>query len=177
MLIDKVRDHASKLHKRVGEILTTSPLFRLYTLEQEYNVKKVHPDFHLNCFYDWVILELRVIIEVHGRQHYKPVDFGNDYEKALTGFHDTQRRDKLKEQAAKIAGWHYVIVTQDEVASLTDTKLLDMIEASIDLGNNTVYSKPKKPNKGSRHKEMLDRQKAYRQKRYLRLKELKNNAS
>jgi hypothetical protein len=57
------------------------------------------------------VLDLRLVIEVHGEQHYKPVAFGGmDSEAAAEALLDQQYRDNKKMEAAEEMGWTYIVV-------------------------------------------------------------------
>jgi very-short-patch-repair endonuclease len=109
--------NASKLHKRVGELLVSedSP-YKNYEIRQEYRVSDVNPDYASNREkFDWVILNLKVVIEIHGEQHYAPVCFGGmDPEQAAENFRRRKQLDTQKQEAAEKALWAYVIVSYKE---------------------------------------------------------------
>ena len=109
--------NASKQHKLVGQLLTCneSP-YKGYQIRQEYRVSEVNPDYKSNREkFDWVILGLQVVIEVHGEQHYQPVCFGGmDLELAKYNFRRQRRVDQEKRAAAEAAGWAYIVVKYDE---------------------------------------------------------------
>jgi cation transport regulator ChaB len=109
--------NASKLHKKIGILLTES---------------HVNPGFKSNREkFDWAILGLNVIIEVHGEQHYKPVCFGGiSEEEAIEKYRDTKRRDSNKEEAAHMAGWAYVVVKYNE-KDITEEELSNRIKEAL----------------------------------------------
>jgi len=124
------RDNASSLHKKVGDLLRTSFLFSNYSILQEYPVNQVNKSFPSGREkFDWVILELNTVIEIHGRQHFVPTDFSGDKDETeiLQDFKDLQRRDREKKEAAESAGWKYILVKYNEVEDLTDVSLADHI--------------------------------------------------
>tara|TARA_Y100000310_G_scaffold345057_1_gene461462 strand:+ start:959 stop:1510 length:552 start_codon:yes stop_codon:yes gene_type:complete len=102
------RASASALHKRVGNLLRE--VFKLNKVYQEYPVNRVNPTYqYASHHYDWVILDLLVVVEVHGQQHYKAVGFGGgDAGKAVDALRATQSRDRMKMQAAVDAGFTYI---------------------------------------------------------------------
>jgi hypothetical protein len=111
--------NASKLHKTVGEILQASPMFKSYEIRQEYPVKKVNPEFSSGREkFDWVILGLKIAIEVHGQQHFIPIRFGGiDMDEAKRRLVAQRDRDEAKKQAALDAGWaHAVVKYMDELS-------------------------------------------------------------
>lgn len=106
--------NASKLHKHVGRLL--SELFPNYEVRQEYSVSRVNPGFASNREkFDWAVLGLNIIVEIHGQQHYRPVCFGGitlDEAKAI--FRRRQDKDEEKQEAASKAGWAYLVVKYTE---------------------------------------------------------------
>jgi very-short-patch-repair endonuclease len=108
--------NASKLHKHVGELLTSSSLFNGFEIRQEYNVCKINPSYESGREkIDWVILALNVCIEVHGQQHERPVCFGGiDMSEAEDNFRRQQERDAAKKKAVEDVGWAYVVVWYNE---------------------------------------------------------------
>lgn len=112
----KVRNNASKLHKQIGEILRGEAPWNGYKVYQEYPVKRVNKDWKDGrAKFDWVILDLKVVIEVHGEQHFKPVTFGGiPQEEAVRDFRKRVLQDKLKKEAAEAAGFKYIMFRYDE---------------------------------------------------------------
>lgn len=106
------RDNASKLHKKVGDLLREEKVFGDFEWYQEYPVNKVfdgYPDGRAK--FDWVCPALRIVIECHGKQHYQVVDFGYDsVEEAIEAFNDGKKRDIEKKQAAMDANYTYMVV-------------------------------------------------------------------
>ena len=89
------RRSASKLHKKTGDLLREMfPSMRIY---QEYPVNKINSSYNTGRHkFDWVILDLKAVIECHGAQHYQVCTFGGDQDKAIDQFRDIQYRDKKK---------------------------------------------------------------------------------
>ena len=92
----------------------------------------MNPDFKSNREkFDWAILKLNVIVEVHGEQHYGPVCFGGiDEEEAEEKFRKQQKVDAEKEKAARDAGWAYVVVSYEE-KDITEEELLEKIRQAL----------------------------------------------
>lgn len=110
------RKSASKLHRIVGDILRSSKLFQNYQVLQEYPVCKINPNHKSGReHFDWVLLDLKCVIEVMGGQHYK-VAFGC----GQTGLKDIQERDERKKQAAIDAGFVYIAIKFDEIKLVTE---------------------------------------------------------
>lgn len=157
--------NASKLHKSVGEAIRSHPLLKHYTSYQEYPVSRVNLDYHSNAHkFDWVIVDLKVVIEAHGKQHYEPVCFGGiSKEEAAKRYHEQVERDLEKKRAAEDAGWTYIAVKYDD--TLDVERLADLA-----IANSTpVQRKTKKPRISEdqkeiarkRRKENYQRQKDY----------------
>jgi hypothetical protein len=122
------RKNASKLHQAIGDLLRLSKLFSSYRIYQEYPVNLVDPTFHSGKErYDWVILDLQVAIEAHGKQHYEPSTFGGiTKEEAESKFRRQIYQDNIKHEAAIKAGWKYIIFRYDE--EITEESLLNKLE-------------------------------------------------
>ena len=58
--------------------------------------------------YDIVIMDKKVIIEYDGRQHFEWIPF---FHKTKKAFLKAQRRDKIKEQLAKIHGYNVIRIS------------------------------------------------------------------
>jgi hypothetical protein len=116
------KSSASKLHKKIGETLRTSSSFKNYRIYQEYPVSKINPNCLNNrLHFDWVVLDLKLIIEGMGKQHFEIVDFsGKEEDKGYSKFQDLIYRDKLKRKFAEEAGWNYITISHEEEKTLTD---------------------------------------------------------
>lgn len=150
----KYRKSASKLHKAVGDTIRTHQLLKHYTSYQEYSVSRINSDYHTNSHkFDWVIIELKVVIEVHGQQHYMPVCFGGiSKEEATKRYHDQVERDLEKKAAAEEAGWTYIAVRYDD--TLDVDRLVDLA-----IKNSAPITPRKKKSLG-----MSDDQKEFKRK-------------
>ena len=115
--IHQTAKNASKLHKRIGELLTCDEsMFKYYDVRQEYRVSEINPSFNSNREkFDYIILQLKLVIEIHGLQHKKPCCFGGiTIEEATRRFQKQIERDRLKKQAALDAGWSYLVIWYNE---------------------------------------------------------------
>ena len=128
-LPQQLAKNASKLHKHVGNLLVE--LFPNYEVRQEYPVTKVNSGFSsAREKYDWIVLGLDVVCEVHGQQHRKPVCFGGiTKDEAKINFRKQLERDWKKEETAKDAGWAYVVVWYTEKNITADELFLKISEA------------------------------------------------
>jgi len=126
------RENASRLHKAVGEVLRTGEAFGEHEAYQEYPVNRVNENYpDSSHHFDWVIPDLKVVIECHGIQHYKVVDWeGGEAEKAISAYKALKERDFAKREAAWDADWIYVEVPYWKEGDLDEKEILDMIDAA-----------------------------------------------
>lgn len=142
-LPQQLAKNASKMHKLVGKILADD-MFAHWEVRQEYPVNQVNKSFPSGREkFDWVILGLNVVVEVHGKQHYCPVCFGGvEGDEAKRNFRKRIEKDWEKEQAAREAGWSYVVVKYDE----KDLTLKDLwCKISEELAERNAEEIRKKP--------------------------------
>ena len=193
------RKNASKLHKAVGGLLRNHPTFKHKPSFQEYPVNKVNPKYPNGSHkFDWVIPQLKLVIECHGIQHYECQTFGADVVDAIDSFVEIKRRDEQKKEAALNAGWLYVVIAYNE--PITANLLLAKIQVAReelatyefetweDLSEIPPYShgqfgrikkqrdkeKRQKHLASDQHKQRLAKAKEYRKSRYKIMKELKD---
>lgn len=105
-------DSSSNFHKAVRDVFVSSPFFRNLGCYQEIPLSDLAPAFHdRNLFVDWYIHELRTAIELHGKQHYDIVNFGNiPYREAERNFIEGQYRDSLKQSALEENGIVFKVI-------------------------------------------------------------------
>ena len=61
--------------------------------------------------FDFRLLDRPVLVEFHGEQHYKPVDFSSrNQERADKQFKIRQRRDRFKSRWAKHNGYRLIVI-------------------------------------------------------------------
>lgn len=126
------REGASSLHRAVGDCLRSSNLFQNYTIYQEYPVVRVNPIYsETSHHFDWVILELALVIECHGEQHYEVVDFsGKQEDGGISEFKRLRARDRAKKQAAIDVGWTYIEVPYTMKSKITDEWIYEAWKAN-----------------------------------------------
>lgn len=126
------RKSASKLHKEVGECLRNSPLFQNYKIYQEYPVNLINTKYpESSHHFDWVILDLFIVIEVHGKQHYEATDFSGKAEDAgISEYHALKVRDQQKKLAAIEAGWTYIEIPYTDKGKITDSYIIDLYNSN-----------------------------------------------
>jgi len=163
--------NASKYHRQLGKILTSSEQFKHHKIVQEYPVQKVNPNWYSSRHrFDWVILDLYLVIEVHGEQHHQAVQWSNEIspKEAKARLEANQMNDFHKKDAAVSAGWRYLAIQYWEVSSLTAQKLLSVIH-SLELPTITKT----KQTETEFQVKMKERARQYRKKQYRRLKSWK----
>jgi len=156
-LPQQLAKNASKLHKHVGKLLTE--LFPHYEVRQEYSVSSVNIGYKSNREkFDWVVMGLNIVVEVHGEQHYSPTCFGGiTLEQAKRNFVKRKDIDWEKQEAAQKAGWAYVVVKYTEKKITAEDLLLRISQAIKDSNPSEdikrVKYKAKIQNKGFQKKE------------------------
>jgi hypothetical protein len=170
----KYASNASKLHRKVGEVLEATSPFKGCTLQQEVPVSSLFSQYPNNRDrYDWVVPRLNLIIECHGIQHYKFQTFGEDAEIALMKWKQSLLRDERKKQIAIESGWTYIEVPYTDEKEINSAYLLERFhtEFNEEALEDTTESKPEWQQEA--HSAQLDRAKKARQERYRFLKKLK----
>jgi very-short-patch-repair endonuclease len=126
----KYRENASNLHKAVGDCLRESELFGTQEIYQEYPVNKVNPKYANGRHkFDWVLPTIKLVVECHGQQHYKVVNFGYDtIEEAIDAFRDCKSRDNSKMDAALDAGYTYIVIPYTALKTINDQMIYDQYQ-------------------------------------------------
>lgn len=70
-------------------------------------------------------------IEVHGEQHYKPINFSNDIKDPEYELKKRQALDAIKQTALKAAGIPTIVIKYDEVNNLTQDELRSRITSAM----------------------------------------------
>lgn len=167
------RANASKLHKKVGDILRKSSSFGVQEIYQEYPVSRINTDYRDNSHhFDWVIPKLGMVIEAHGEGHYNPIAWDGDVEKSIEAFHSLKRRDNAKKEACLQAGYIFVEVPYTLLKTLDETKLLELIEvgkAKLELYNeeHDMENRPRPQTATETFKEQKKKAAKAARKRYL----------
>ncbi len=180
------RKTASKAHRLTGEILRTNKLFSNFQCFQEYPVNQVNPEYPSGReHFDWVVKDLRLVIEIMGRQHEVPVCFGGvSIEEATEAFHAQVSRDRKKADAAVAAGYTYITIpynvtpTADYIMEQYHKNYNpDFIDATtrktiVDWAAKYDSAK-ERYQESDRYQIDKDRAKLYRKAQYQRMKEYK----
>ena len=165
------RRSASKLHKRTGEALRASNgLFSGYRIYQEYPVNRVLKTYEdARQRFDWVILDIQLIIECHGEGHFKPVRFGGiSEEEALKNFLAGTKRDESKREAAIEAGFTYIIVPYWVVKKIDEDYIWDLYKLNI---NDKITTRKPKKVLSAYQEAQKEASRQYRKQQYRRQKE------
>ena len=108
---------------------------------QEYSLPETSDRYR----YDFYLPELGLLIEYHGVQHYKPIEFfgGEDQLRA------TQLRDKIKRSVAKALGYQYLEIGYKEFLTFSEeefeTRLMDLLNKfkARFMAKKAIFRRPK----------------------------------
>lgn len=108
----KTLPNQSDFHEIVRYLFCQEAPFKGLRCYQEVAVQDLIPEYDNSLHrYDWYIEELKLIVELHGEQHYRPANFGNvGYDTLMRSFEKTKLYDSLKKNAAVEAGFRYVAI-------------------------------------------------------------------
>lgn len=163
---------ASKLHKKIGEVLFISPGFLGCTLMQEVHVQELFPQYNNGRDrYDWVIPQRFTVIEAMGVQHTKVQSFGGNAGEAIMNFKTQKFKDANKQEIAILNGWTYIAIPHTDLNNI-DPEYLQL--KYIESYNNLVVAGKHPVDKSIRHQELLEKARAYRKEQYQKQKVLKN---
>ena len=120
---------ASKFHNRIRAILCTESPFPTMKCFQEVPVSDLVPGYRYTSHHvDWYVEPFRTVIELHGAQHYKVVNFGGvGYSDAQRNFRDIKYRDNLKKTALLEAGYRYLEIPYTLQKDLGGEFLMNLI--------------------------------------------------
>lgn len=118
-------ESSSSYNETIRKIFCEDPFFSHLRCFQEVPVAELVEGYH-NPYHkmDWFIKELGIVIEVHGQQHYKPVNFtGASWLHAKRDFHEIVHRDNEKKFAVEQAGYIYVEIPFSEIKTMDGPSL------------------------------------------------------
>ena len=109
--------HESKLQNKVDRYI--SALYEDIRHELNCTIVPINPDTNYKLPFDNEIVSLKLIIEVHGEQHYKPISFfyRGSSEDVAAQFERRKYLDRFKKKYAISHGYHYL-----EIPYWTDDK-------------------------------------------------------
>lgn len=168
------RENASKLHRKVGDILRDPKgIFSGFKVYQEYPVARIASSYgNSSHMFDWVVLDLHLVIECHGIQHYKPTSWtGEKDEKAIWDHQDIKTRDKLKKDAAESAGWAYVEIPYSDYDKIDQDYIWDLYQDANQSSAPLEDEEEKKPDEYKQ--KQLEKAREARKAWYQKQKELK----
>lgn len=125
------RKSASKLHKKVYEILKGSVFFKHLVIKQEVWLKELVGDYQYNHYADFYIQDLSLVIEVMGQQHKKATRFSNETSHTIArdNLFKSKKRDKYKRTMLQGADYIYVDLWFDE--EFSEENILKKIVESL----------------------------------------------
>jgi hypothetical protein len=140
------REESSKGHIEIGELLKKQfPICRIYQeypmdliLKRGYRDQKVETEFQDQFMLkraralrvDWVVLDLRLIVEFHGAHHFQPVDYGDG--KGSESYQHRLHLDGVKRRIAREADFH--LIEWPHFEALTEASLAAKIDEVLGYG-------------------------------------------
>ena len=118
-------DSSSKFHEKIRSIFCNDPFFKNLSCYQEVPVAALVPDYNKkNHHVDWYIDELGIVLELHGEQHYKLVNFGNKaFHEAVKDFNNIKYRDNMKKYSLIDNGYEYREISYKQQNKIDGKKL------------------------------------------------------
>src|SRR3990167_4936693 len=117
----------SRGHLHIGNLLSQLN----FKAVEEYSVQKVDPTSKIRGWYDWVLLDIKVVIEIQGAQHEIATSYTGDVEEAVSNLWNNRLRDRAKQLAADNAGWGYLAIPYKQCLSMTLAELTELVSNSI----------------------------------------------
>jgi DNA-directed RNA polymerase subunit RPC12/RpoP len=147
------KGEVSNIQKKVCEILDSTG----YTILHESNctISPISPYTGRKLRYDNQVLELSIIVEVHGEQHYKPHSFSTtpcDIETMNKKLTDYQKRDKFKKEYALSHGFSYLEIPYYDIRN---GKYIQLIEDAIESAKYKISIIPLDESSGFLFEESL----------------------
>ena len=168
------RSNSSKLHLKVGEVLRNpNNSFSNFRIYQEYPVKSLVSTYSNSRHrFDWVILDLQLVIECHGKQHFVKADFGGKRDGSeVDNLKAIQERDLQKKNAAIEAGYTYIVIPYSDIKIIDEKYIWDLYEQEKNTQPFIEETKIEKVNLYKEKQKELAR--LYRQKQYQKYKQFK----
>lgn len=160
--------------------MKASKIFSGFSVKEEVSVSDLNKSYIYNQHrFDFVLPDIKLVIEAHGKQHYQVQSFGMDKAEAEIAFQRGVLRDTSKMNAALEVGYTYIVVPYLDEAKITDTYLWDLYKKA----KTEDPFKPQESNRKSylnseKHKAYLDLCRQRRKEQYSKQKERrKGNAN
>ena len=122
----------SQFHENLRTVLCSERPFSNFACYQEVNVKDLFSEYEYHDHhYDWYIKELKLIIELHGDQHYRPTSFGKEtYRDKIINFNLLKFRDSAKRGIALDHNYMYLEIPYKLKNKLSAKLLMELIDES-----------------------------------------------
>jgi hypothetical protein len=124
--------HKSKMQSSFWIVTKSAfPLYRIYTeypFSKICGVKRKDLGIPRELFADIYILDIRLIIEVMGEQHYKPIKFGGGEEDAVKRFISQRRNDQTKRELIEKFDLKMLEVSHKSAYLFTSQNLLKVVD-------------------------------------------------
>jgi very-short-patch-repair endonuclease len=120
----------SALHRRIVELIHEA--FPKFNILEEHSLKVQMSGFKTTVFVDIVVKELKLAIEVQGKQHY---EFNPHFHQTRATFAQAVERDQAKALTIKDASYTYMAIKFDEIKDLTVVTFLKKVTEAISQGN------------------------------------------
>ena len=120
---------SSAFHEKIRHILCSDPFFKNLSCYQEVPVAALVPEYSKKSHHvDWYIDELGIVLELHGEQHYKLLNFGNKaFNHAVKDFNNIKYRDNMKKHSLLNQGYEYREISYKEEKKIDAIKLKNIL--------------------------------------------------
>lgn len=109
------RGHNCAVNKSKGEMIIEEYLKKNHRIKVQYETLLCkNPITGRQLPYDIEITELKIIIEVHGNQHFEFIEF---FHGSIENFYYQQRKDDYKKLFAEMHGYKVIYITYDDIYS------------------------------------------------------------
>ena len=123
-------ENASNFHNKVRDVFANDNFFKQLACYQEVPLSFLVSNYPNNFdAVDWWIDELGVILELHGEQHYKAVNFSKNisFEEKQKNFFNIRFRDNRKKTALINSGYKYIEICYKNKNKINSNYLKDLI--------------------------------------------------
>jgi len=114
----------SKLHVRARAII--KDFFPMNTFYEEVTLPGSRTHKNDTLYADFLSIQLKIIVEVHGQQHY---EYNSHFHKSQAAFRSSNRRDQLKLEWAELNGFQVIEFPYNE----TDDEWTQRLKQSISM--------------------------------------------
>lgn len=123
-------ENASKAHNFVRSLFISDPFFKQLNCFQEVLVSDLVSTYPNNYdAVDWYVDELSLVLELHGKQHYKMQSFGSkdSYFNQVKAFNNIKFRDNRKKTALLNSNYVFLEIPYNEKLThdILRTKILE----------------------------------------------------